>query len=276
MIVDLVSPWSAAIDAADSPRAQGAYRARHARLLEDLRLQRAPLASALPLATESRPLRRLAGRAADPGDQRVLRAALNRAGELGADACSRLILLAGDGPGAALEPLPWPDGEAVLFLDRTTDESDTVAAIGGVAALTRWRAPDSQSPVRRLAGARWNRWQAAREFPLREWVYAAGINLHLASALRPDQSPHRLLGMGQAAFTRLRERERALQELLAADLDRPGIEHLLRWLAPDAPVEARRIGRTVLPPMAGCYLGWRLLAERVARVGLAAAIRLQA
>ena len=269
MIVDLVSPWSAAIDATDSPRAQAAFQNRHASLLEALGLQRAPLSGRLPLAMSPAELRPLARRAADPDMHQTLRAALARAVDLGADGCGRVVLLAGDGAGGAVEPLPWPDGDAVLFLDRADDDRALLAALGlGIAALTRWRATDSQSPVRRLAHDPWDRWQACRDLPLREWVYIAGLGVHLGQALLPELPPHQLLGLSRAAFARLRQREKVYRAMLTADLDQVGIARVLRWLSPGAPAGARTVANVVLPPMAGYYLAWRLLAERVARVGL--------
>ena len=277
MIVDLVSPWSAAIDATDSPRAQAAFRSRHADLLAALRAQRAPLSGLLPLATSPADLHPLARRAADPDRQQTLRAALARAADLGADGCGRVVLLAGDGAGGAIEPLPWPDGDAVLFLDRADDDPALVAALGlGLAALTRWRAANSHSPVRRLAHDPWDRWQACRHLPLREWVYTAGLGVHLGQALLPELSPYQLLGLSRTAFARLRQREKVFRAMLTADLDQVGIARALRWLSPGAPAGARTVANVVLPPMAGYYLAWRLLAERVARVGLGEAIRMAA
>jgi hypothetical protein len=277
VITDLVSPWCTAIEARDSARARSAFRSRHAALLESLRRHRAPLADVLPLSMDSSELRPLARRAADPDSQQILRAALTRAVELGADGCGHVVLLAGDGTGDAVEPLPWADGDAVLFLDRAADDTARLAALGrGVAALTRWRAIDSRSAIRRLARAPWDRWQACRDFPLREWVYTAGLGLHLSQALLPDLPPHRILGVSQAAFARLRQREKVFHALLAGDLDRSGIGLVLRWLSPGAPVGPRTVGGLVLPPLAGHYLAWRMLAERVARVGLREAIRMEA
>jgi hypothetical protein len=145
----------------------------------------------------------------------------------------------------------------------------------GVAALTRWRATDSQSPVRRLEFQPWNRWQAYRDLPLREWIYVAGLGLHLGHALLPGHLPHSLLGISPAAFARLRERERVFHALLSAELDQCGIGLVLRWLSPGAPAGPRTVGGVVVPPFAGRYLGWRMLAERVARVGLGEAIRME-
>lgn len=277
MITDLVSPWCTAVEASDSARARSAFRGRHAALLDALRRQRAPLSDVLPLATAATELRLLARRAADPDSQQALRAALARAAGLGADGCGCVVLLAGDGTGDAVEPLPWPDGDAVLFLDRAQDDRALLAALGlGIAALTRWRAADSQSPVRRLAPARWDRCLAGRDVPLREWIYAAGLGVHLGQALLPGVPPHQMLGVSQAAFARLRQREKVFHTLLTADLDQSGIGLVLRWLTPAAPAGPRSVAGLVLPPMAGHYLAWRMLAERVARVGLGEAIRMEA
>jgi hypothetical protein len=277
MIVDLVSPWSAAVEAADSHRARAGFRDRHAQLLELLRRARAPLLDTLPLNLDSVVLRPLARRAADPTHQQVIRDTLTRAAEHGADRCDRVVLLASDGSGDPIEPLPWPDAAAVLFLDRIGDDSRLITVLArAVTALTRWGATNSHTAVIRDIGRGWDRWQAAREVPLREWIYTEAVGLHLAQVLQPDLSPHQLFGITQVAFGRLRQREKVLRELLTADLDQRGIDLMLRWLTPSAPAAPRTVGNVVLPPMAGQYLAWRMLEERVARVGLREAISMEA
>jgi hypothetical protein len=277
MIVDLVSSWAAAVNGSDSARARTAFRERHAPLLDVLRRARAPLSDTMPLGRDVSVLPLLAQRAADPAVQQQIRDTLVRAAELGADRCRDVVLVAGDGTGDAVEPVPWPDADAVLFLDRIADEPAMVIAIArAVAALTRWSAADSRSTLTHDPLQDWDRWQAAREVPLREWIYTEGVGLHLAQALRPELLPHVLLGVTPAAFARLRQREKVCQTLLAIDLDRTGIGTLLRWLTADVPAGPRTVGRVVIPPMAGRYLGWRMLTERVMRAGLRQAIRMEA
>jgi hypothetical protein len=275
VLLDLVSPWCAAVEATNSLQAQQSFRARHAQLLELLRRQRSPLSQGLPLETVLDALRPLARRAADPAGQQRLRDLLARATALGADGCTRIVLLAGDGIGFTAEPLPWPDGDVGLFLDRATDERSLAVALArSIAALTRWRAADSASTVRRLASATWDRWEAAREVPLREWIYTAGVGLHLAQLLIPETPPHDLLGVSRTGLSRLRQRERFLRTLLANDLEASGVGLVLRWLAPGTPAGPRTVAGTILPPMAGRYLAWRMVAERVTRVGVREAIRM--
>lgn len=264
MIRDLVSPWLAAISAADSARAQRSFRARHAALLEALRLARAPVLELFPLATEIKPLHRLADRAADPETQQLLRDTAGHAVALGADRCNVITLLAGDGSGSACEPLLRPEPQIVLFVEIAANANELIVALAvAVAALTRW---SGSSPILR------DRWEAARTLPLREWIYAEGLGLHLAAALLPHLSPHQLLGINHAAFTRLREREKIFRALLDADLDERGIGLPLRWLTPDAPLGPRTVGDVVLPPAAGRYLAWRMTADRVERMGLGGAL----
>ncbi|MES2123472.1 MAG: hypothetical protein V4503_02170, partial [Gemmatimonadota bacterium] len=100
--------------------------------------------------------------------------------------------------------------------------------------------------------------------------------LHLAEALAGPIEPHRLLGISRGAFHRLRERERPLRTLLVTDLPEAGLGLVLRWLAAGAPLSARTVGDQVVPPQAGRYLGWRMTAERVTRVGIGAALRMPA
>lgn len=277
MIVDLVSPWSAAVEASDSSQARGAFRNRHRVLLELLRRVRAPLLDTMPLAMDSTVLRPLARRAADPALQQQIRDTVARAAQLGADRCDKVVLVAGDGTGGPAEPIPWPDAEAVLFLERIEDETRLILPLAGaVAALTRWGAADSHSTVTFDMRLGWDRWRSARDVPLREWIYTEGAGLHLAQALQPDLPPHELLGVTQVAFGRLRQREKVFRALLTADLDHRGMGLLLRWLTPAAPAGPRTVGNVLLPPMTGRYLAWRMLSERVARAGLREAIRMEA
>ena len=265
MIRDLVSPWLTAVDATDTTRARGAFRARHAVVLESLRLARAPVLESFPLATDSKLLHRLCLRAADPETQQRLRDAVERAAALGADRCDMITLLAGGASGSAGEPLLRPEPQVVLFVELAENASELIIAMAGaIAALTRWSG--SGAVVH-------DRWEAARTVPLREWIYTEGLGLHLAAALLPDLSPHHLLGINHAAFTRLREREKIFRTLLDADLDERGLGLPLRWLAPNAPLGPRTVGDVVLPPAAGRYLAWRMTAERVERVGLREALR---
>jgi hypothetical protein len=277
MIVDLVSPWCAAVEAADPVRARDAFRARHAPLLESLRSARAPLLDTFPLADDVGVLRSTARHAADPAVQQLLRDFLVRAAGLGADRCHSVVLVAADGAGDVAEPIPWPDANVVLFLDHTDhNDMQIVALARAVVALTRWTAPGSHTLVAHDPHRGWDRWQSARDVPLREWIYTEGVGLHLAQALLPDTPAHQLLGISQVALGRLRQREKVFRALLAADLDQRGIRLLLRWLTPDAPSGPRTIGDVALPPMAGRYLAWRMLEERVERVGLRNAIKMEA
>ena len=269
MIRDLVSPWLAAVEATDSTHARSAFRARHAALLEALRLTRTPALDALPLTTDQNQLRSLARRAADPATQQQLRDAIGQATALGADRCNTVTLLAGDASGTASEPLFRPDPQAVLFVETgAKDHELTVALSGAIAALTRWSAPSTPSVFARTIVAARDRWEAARTVPLREWIYTEGVGLHLAAALLPDLPPYQLIGVHHAAFSRLREREKLFRALLDVDLDERGVGLLLRWLTPGAALGPRTVGDVVLPPMTGRYLAWRMTADRVERVGL--------
>lgn len=276
MIVDLVSPWLAANDAINPVRAVSAFRDRHAGLFETLRRVRAPSLDLLPLCGDRGELPGLARTAADPAVHQLLRDMLAGATALGADRCQRVVLVAGGGAGDASEPVPSDGGEVVLFVEFLPDEDARVVALArGVAALTRWTAPDSLSPVVHEFNDSWDRWNAARAVALREWIYTEGLGRQLAQALLPALKPNALFGLKRAAFNRLRQRERIFHALLDADLDKRGIGPILRWLSTGAPLSARTVHDVVVPPMAGHYLAWRMLADRVARAGLREAIRAQ-
>jgi len=216
----------------------------------------------------------LARVAADPATHQLLRDALAAAAAHGAERCRRVLLVASDGTGDTVEPLPADDGSMVLFMELLPGESDlTIALARGAAAVTRWTAPDSASPLLHQFNDSWDRWDSTHAVALREWIYAEGAGRQLAQALLPSLTPQELFGLKQVPFNRLRQRERVFHALLDADLDKRGIGPIVRWLAPGAPLSARTVDDTVLPPMAGHYLAWRMLAERVARAGLREAIR---
>ena len=273
-LLDLVSPWAATADAPDPTAARALFRTRHAPLLESLRQQRAPHDTDLALATDATTLHRLAARVADAEWQQRLRDLTAAASALGADTAAQVVLLPGDDSGDPGEPLPGSLPVAALFVERGDDSALEVALARALAAITRWSAADSLSPVRAALRRPWDRWALAGEIPLREWAYVEGLGLHLAAALAPTLPPHRLLGMSRGSYHRLRERERMLRTLFAGDLDGVGLALVLRWLAPGAPPSARTVAAVVIPPLAGRYLAWRMTEERVARVGVGEALRL--
>jgi hypothetical protein len=275
VIVDLVSPWAATFDAPDPAQARERFRSRHADVLDALRRHRAPHADAYPIPGEARALHLLAARASNLDLQQLLRDQLHAAVALGTVEPTAVLLLAGGDEGGAVETLPGPRSTVTLFFDRAPDTTDLIVALSrGLAELTRWSAPDSQSAVRALRHDPWDRWQLGREIPLGEWLYAEGLGVHLAQALLPDVPTHRLLGSSRGALRRIREREHALRAQLESDINQAGLGLVLRWLAPAAPLSVRTAGGAVLPQGAGRYLAWRMTAERVARVGIAEALRM--
>lgn len=275
-LLDLVTPWAAALAAPDPVDAASHYYQRHAATLERVRSQRAPHADRLPLATDDVALHRAAARASNPSLHQGMRGVAQRAAGLGADIDHTTVLLAGEGDGEATLAIPGEPPLVALFLDRLSDEGALLAAkLRGQAMLTRWLAPDSASPLRDAAhGTCWDYWALASSVPLREWIYCSGVACHLAHATLPDTPEHLLLDVRRGELRRLRERERSLHTLLAADLDQSGLGLVLRWLTPDTPPSVRTVGGIVVPPGAGRYLGWRMTADRVARVGIREALRL--
>lgn len=278
MLLDLVSPWAAAVGVSDNA-ARTAFLTRNATLLEHLRRQRAPDRTALELAHDGRLLDAFARRWADHARQLPLIDAVDRAAALGADVPIVVTLLAGDGRGDIVEPLPFLNPAVVaLFVEHAESRDDEVPRLAagiarGAALVTRWCAPDSASALRGVTALPWDRWALSRDVPLGEWIYADGVATHLARALEPLLPLHRLMGLSSSALARLREAERALRARLVEDLPRPGLGPVLRWLVPDAPPSARTLGGHVIPPGAGRYLAWRLTAERVNTLGMRAAIR---
>ena len=277
-ITDLVTPWAHAAASLDA-REVRSFRVRQAVLLEMIRQQRAPLLPELPAPND---WRLAAARAADDELLDAIRATRDRMVESGFRAPSQVELAACGAPGPIAEVIAGPAHAVVLFLDRgpvaglgrapALGNDVTSALAGSIAVLTRWSDPALGNPIARIATRGvWDKWQAAREVPLAEWIYAAGIGAHAAIAFGSTVGAQRAapLQMPTADLRRLRAMEHELQSHLDADLDHTGAGLLLRWLDDDAPPAMRRCADGfVVPRGAGRYLGWRMLEERVARVGV--------
>ncbi len=282
-IIDLVSPWALAEQAG----AHDAFQARWRALLEPIRRQRAPTEAELPAPHE---WGGLAAFAADGALHLALRETRDRLVDRGLVNPTRIVLIASAAPGAPFEVIPEPGNSTIaLFVDRAgtrrlRPESGDAASLAarpilaalaaGMAHLTRWTTPGNPIAIRAAAGP-WDRWDAARDIPLAEWIYAAGLGVHAAELV--GDGPATALGLSDSEMRRLRRAEHSLQERLDAELDRTGMGLMMRWLEDDAPLAMRRApDGTVTPNGAGRYLGWRMLAERVARVGVAEAAAMEA
>ncbi len=258
-VIDLVTPWHHA--ATDTDRA--AFRRRHAALLDAIRQLRTPTESDVPLARDRAPSDE---DPADPAFHAALRALGARMADDGFRTPSTVVLIAIDAPGRAVEVLPEPSNpELVLVQPR----HPRAALAEGIAILHRATDPARRSGLARLAAAAaWDKWRAVRELPLAEWVYAAGVGVHAAMQYAGADAAA-AVGVSPGGLSQLRAAERALQARLDADLDHAGAGLVLRWLEDDAPLAMRRASDgVVVPAGAGRYLGWRMLAERVERVGL--------
>lgn len=270
-LVDLVTPWAAA--AAD-PALQAAFRARWADHLDLLRRQRVPLADHLPLTDPARLAPALA-RVGDPSLVARLRTTRESLDALGISPpkCTTL-LMATSVPGEAYEVIPSRDAPVVvLCLDRMPDEAALVAAWArALTTMARWLGPGPSPVVPLAAAGRWDIWEAVRDVPLAEWIYTAGVAEHAAAAVQPAEELARQFGVSRSTMQRLREQERALRARLAADLPLTGLGPWLRWMAPGTPPSVRRDGGPPIPAAAGRYLAWRLTADRVARLGVGAAL----
>lgn len=276
-LLDLVTPWAVARSAPHPEDAERRFGVRHATTLARLHRERAPHLAQFPLAPAGPQLQRAAARAGDDAFLQALRDAGDHGAELGADLAHLTVLVAGVGEGDPALPLPDLPPLIALFLDREREVTALlVAKLRAQAMLTRWAAPDSEAALHVARHPPWDRWLMMRQVPLSEWIYGAGVAVHLAQAVLPETEPHRLLGLRRGEFNRLRERERGLHALLAPDLELAAIGLVLRWLMPDTPASVRTMGGAVIPPGGGLYLAWRLTAERVARVGLREALRLSA
>jgi hypothetical protein len=266
-ILDLVTPWAQASNSGSPARERAAFRTRWAEPLETFRRQRTPLATLLPLAQESEHAATLARDPALTSRIREVRATLTALGV--APPTLTTILLATEAPGAPSEPVPEKDSPLIyLCLDRIGNDADLVKAwVRAALFLARYVG-------RASVPTPWDRWEAARTLPLAEWVYTAGLAAHAVRGVLPGLAPNEQFGLSKGGFQRLREHERALTERLAADLQLTGMGPWLRWFGEEvgAPPSIRSDGGPPIPTGAGRYLAWRLTADRVDRVGLAAAM----
>jgi hypothetical protein len=268
-LVDLVTPWLHSLDPTAHP--DNEFEQRWHTVLEAVRQQRAPTESRI------RPPEALTGlmsRAADPSLHQQLRDARDKLAGMGVAPAHDIVLLATAEPGDAFEAFPAiPNHWLVLFMDRITDPDDLMIAFaGGAVAAARWSDGNAGRLGELARHAPWQRWEATRHVPLAEWIYTAGLGLHAAQALLPKRPLNALLGITPGTLRRLRERERQLMSLLDDDLQLSGIGPVMRWLSDDAPMAMRRTASGTTPVGAGRYLAYRMLAERVERVGIGEAI----
>lgn len=278
-ILDLITPWSHAIASRDA-RELRHFRERHAVTLELIRRQRAPLLADLPAPAD---WKRAVQCACDADLLDALRATRDRMVGEGFRVPAQIVLGATATTGPIAEVIPGAADTIVLFLDRypaaglgraPAFASEMDAALSAAIAMHhRWSDPAMGNPIARIAArGAWDKWAAAREVPLAEWIYAAGIGAHAAAiATGSDAGAGRAspLGMTSADLRRLRAAEHELQSHLDADLDSSGAGLVMRWLDDDAPPAMRRCADGFLVPRgAGQYLGWRMLEERVTRVGV--------
>lgn len=274
MLLDLASPWSAALEGSDSARLRTIFHNRHRARFDLLGRQCAP-GGQLPLPLDRTVARRAAQRAADPALQQRIRTLLDDATALGIDQCRLVVLLPAATDEPTAEPMPAPEPWLALFVAAAGSDAQLLGVLAqALTAVTRWTADDSLSPMLAFRELPWDRWERARDVPLSEWLYTEGLGLHLAAMLLPELSSAECLGINTAEYTRLRDRERTLRALLDVDLDQVGLGLVLRWLTPGTPAGPRTVGDVVIPRRAGAYLGWRMVADRVGRVGIGEAVRM--
>jgi hypothetical protein len=273
-IVDLVTPLARI---ADDAAHQLHLHAREQALLDRLRHQRAVIAVTPDAPEERERLEQLARDVRERNLPDTLHDLARAARDHGVDVAVTLVLAATErGDGDDIEVLPVGHPTLALLLDRLEGPA-VVPLARGLAALTRWCDPASASAVRRaLSLTEWRRDTFLDLVPLGEWIYTEGLGLHLAQALQPALEPHELLGVGKAAFARLREHERALTLLLEGELTSQGRRPWSRWLGGGGRLPSRALNGSMIPVAAGHYLAWRLTAERVQRLGLAVALREEA
>ncbi len=258
-IVDLATPWR---DAAQSAAADAAFRDRHRQFFELIRRQRAPAAERL--AAPGAPG---AGQVNLPPDLARLEARLNRLVDRGWRRPERVVVFLSVEPGPPFEVIPDPDDPLlVLFADHVDDRWLEAALVGAVASHQRWMAHPAITQL--AARGAWDKWQAGRQIPLAEWIYSAGLAVHAIADAFPEWSAADWLNISTGELTRLRQGEQRYSRMLESELDQAGLGLVIRWLDGDAPPSLRRgADGSLLPAAVGRYLGWRMLARRIARVG---------
>lgn len=272
-IVDLVSPWSQARETRDGLEA---FHHRHRELLERVRRQRAPTG---PHLEDPTPDARHIALAGNPSTHATLRRVRDAMQGAGWRTPTELVLLTGVEAGPAHELLPDPGRETLLlFVDRAEGDALTAALIAGIATWHRWSATAPGNPLAQFAAhGGWDKWEAMRHAPLAEWIYTEGIAVHAVAEWFPDWKIERLLPCARAAHERLRRLERQLRVELESELDQAGIGLVIKWLGGHISATLRRLNSgQAVPEGAGRYLAWRLLEERVARVGVRDAAGMEA
>lgn len=294
MLLDLVTPLLAVLDAPDRDAAWHRYRDMHATHLApwwrehglDLHGPDATPVAARLLAVPRPELRRTATTALrhDVDDALTATRSALRA-DVPVDAALMIGFDATPGGVAVVQGR----GVAVLCLEHftTRPDAETLGLGLGPALLPAWLAAGvakalrltsrtSRSPlaaiVSRLPGATIGS-DLARSVPLVELLLLEGVAVHAASIVAPEVPPERLLPCSRRQWQRLREMDATLWRVVETDLDRGGLGLWHRWLAPGAPAPARTVGSLVIPERAGVYLGWRLAEALVERDGISAALR---
>lgn len=276
MLLDLVSPWAAAVGRSD-PASRHAFQTEHATLLTDLQRQRTAGDAPRDPVADPVLLGALASLTSGRATQRMLQL-IDRTRALGADLPSTMVLLAGDGRGDPMEVLPWQTPPIVaVYVELMGGGLQGVRRMHatmsrGLALATRWGAADSES-VLATPGRSWDRWAAARDVPLSEWIYSDGVASHLACAANPDTPVHAVLGVTKSEFATLRQQERVLRQRLAPALGESGVGGVLRWLNHGGSVPVGARPANPVPHGAGRYLAWRMTAERVRSIGLPLSLR---
>lgn len=273
MVNDLASSWCAAVEAGST--APVAFRIRHHALLDALRAERSPLLDEFPLPNAVTSLRRIARRTSDATWHQQLRSDLSHLATLGMNRRADIVLLpavAGADSATVAEPIAAL-GTVVLLVDGTIADQQLRTALA-VAAVELAR--DGFGAAVGSSSGMPRRWRHVQERRLRDAVYTLGLGMHAAQAVMPELEPHELLGVSRTQYRQLREGERRLSASLDADLDQSGAGLALGWLDPDAPASLRRRGGRVIPRRAAAYLAWRMTTPRVARVGLAGAVVMDA
>lgn len=148
-----------------------------------------------------------------------------------------------------------------------------------LAHTVRYTSYLSRSEISRLvfeAQGYFDYWDVSSQARLRELLVNEGLAVAASTVVCPGFDVLDYYGYGSRQYRRLRELEAFLKRAVAKELDQTGIGYRLRYLTGGVPQATRMVAGKVLPERSGYYLGHRMVANQVAELGMATALRAEA
>jgi hypothetical protein len=145
-----------------------------------------------------------------------------------------------------------------------------------IAHTVRYTSPESRSELARIVhemNGAYDFWESGSRATLRELVVNEGLAIAASRLAAPGFEPWDYFGYLRRQYRRLRQLESFLMRVIESELDKTGLGYRLRYLTGGASAAQRLVGGKVLPERAGYYVGARLTESLVSERGIAAALR---